>query len=366
MANRPKEKRRKPSDVAVDEYLWAAAQCVSMRGLSRYLKLAHSSMVDDLNARGIYAHVYNLLRESTGKSGPKGPPAPIIEGTGPENDYDVEAIKREALRRSADKNKRAKQKENQHIRFSHGPVAIVFLGDQHIGNQGTDYERIYEEQRIILSTPGAYVWQMGDLIDNFVIGKLMAENMKPASPVWDQWILGGDYLKGFADRLLAVCGGNHEAWTMRLVGIDFTKEIVPGPGILYDADEVNATVHVGGHAVKVRSRHRWKYSSQYNQTHGQERSFRFDTAEPDVYVGAHLHTGAVARETVHDRRRKIAIQTGTYKVHDDYARAMGFAAHDASTACALVINDTGSMWACADLLAVKEYMLAVYRPENAA
>lgn len=351
---------RKPSEVSVDEYLWAAPQVGSLKGLARFLKLNYSGMHKDLHGRKIFSHVRALLDEQPSKPGPKRPPMPLVGGVGPQDDSDIEDIKEAALRLSEAKKERTRKKEDQHIRFSHGPVAIVFLGDQHIGNAGTDLARMYREQEIILDTPGAYVWQMGDLVDNFIIGKLMAENMKPASPVWHQWRMGGEYLKDFASRLLAVCGGNHEAWTLRLVGIDFSKEVVPGAGVLYDADEINATLHIGDHRIKVRSRHKWKNKSQYNQTHGQEWSMRFENGEPDVYVGAHTHTGAVARETVHGKRRKMSIQTGAYKTIDDFARVVGFPANDASTACALVVNDTGSMFACADLPAVREYMQAVY------
>jgi hypothetical protein len=353
------EPKRKPTEISVDEYLWAAGQQPSLKALARFLNVSYSNMHRDLHKRGIFAHVRELLDEQPGKPGPKKPPMPLIKGTGPHADYNVEEIKEAAKRRSRDKLNRDKEKKDQHIRFPHGPVCIVFVGDQHIGNAGTDIQRMYDEQRTILEIPGAYVWQMGDIVDNFIIGKLMAENMKPASPVWEQWIMAGDYLRNFSDKLLAVCGGNHEAWTLRLVGIDFTKEVTPR-GVLYDADEINAMLHVGGHEVLVRTRHKWTHRSQYNHTHGQEWSMRFEGSKPDVYVGAHYHTGAVARETIHDGQRKISLQTGTYKMVDDYARVNNFPGHDASTAVALVIHDSGSMFACADLLAVKEYMTAVY------
>ena len=56
------------------------------------------------------------------------------------------------------------------------------MGDQHIGNAGTDYRRMYDEAELINSIPGAYVWQMGDVVDNFIVGKLMAENFKESLP----------------------------------------------------------------------------------------------------------------------------------------------------------------------------------------
>ena len=286
-------------------------------------------------------------------------PRPEIVGAGPNVEPDIDQIRQSAEARFAAKANRAEQKRHQRVRFPHGPVAIFFVGDQHLGNAGTDVARVFAEQKAINATPGAYVWQMGDLIDNFVMGRLMAENMKPSAPVWEQWQLARHYMGGFGDRVLAYCGGNHEAWTLMLSGVDYRRDICP-EGVLYDGDDLRATVSVGHHDFRVWSRHKWRGSSIYSQTHGQERAARFSSARYDVYVGAHTHTGAVAREFTLDGSRKLAIQTGSYKRHDDYAVNQGFPDHDASTACALVLHDDGSFFACSDLRATLNYLKAVY------
>jgi hypothetical protein len=288
------------------------------------------------------------------------PPLPEIIGAGPDVDVDIEAIKQEASRRFRDKARRAAQKDKQRIVFGHGPVCIIFGGDQHIGNQGSDIDRMFEEQEMIRSVPGSYFWQMGDVVDQFILGRLISENWKPSTPIPEQWWIAEDYIKGFADRLLAVNAGNHDAWAQKASGVDRMRDITPN-GVLYDADTIRATVEVGDKQFRIWSRHKWRGSSMYNMTHGQERGIRFDSPRFDVYVGAHRHTGAVARELIHDGQRKIAIQTGSYKLFDDYADAEGFPKHDASTVCALILNDTGSFFAMSDLRSALEYMEAVYK-----
>jgi hypothetical protein len=348
-----------PKAISVDEYLHFAAEEPSYKALARRLNLNFSSMQWDLKKRGVYAHVGSLL---TGKHnpGPKRPPAPLIEGAGPDVEPDIEAIKEAARARYEAKARRSEEKEDQHIRFSHGPICLFLVGDQHIGNSGTDIGRMFREQDLILDTPGSYVFQLGDTLDNFVVGKLVAENMKPALPIWEQWEMARHYLSRFGGKLVAAVSGNHEAWTLKMVGIDYSRDICPN-GILYDADEIKTTIHVGESSYKLWARHKWRGSSIYSQTHGQERAARFDSADHDIYVGAHTHTGSVAREFILNQKRKMAIQTGSYKLVDDFARAVGFSAHDASTACALVLHEDGSYFACADIRAASNYMKTIYQ-----
>lgn len=356
---------RNVGDVSTEEYLQAAQKTGKLKGMARYLNVAYSSMCGELARRDIKAHCMNLFPPDTKKPGARNvPPLPAIEGAGPDPEWDVEAIKKSAMRRYDANEARATKKDKQEIRFAHGPIALIFLGDQHIGNPGSDVRRMYEERQMILDTPGAFVWQMGDVVDNFIVGRLMAENFKESLPIMEQWILAKDYFEGFAERLLAFCGGNHEAWTQKLSGIDYRRDITPD-GVLYDGDTIKATISVGDMRFRIWSRHKWQGSSLYNPTHGNERGARFDSPDFDIYVGAHLHKGGVAREFIHNRKRRMSILAGTYKMTDDYAIEKGFPHHDASTAVALVLHDTGTMFACADLLAVKQYMQKCY-PEEAA
>lgn len=287
------------------------------------------------------------------------PAAPDIVGVTAREDPDIETIRRQAEARFTRAARQARARHHQHVRFTHGPVALFFIGDQHIGSSGTDVARMFHEQELINATPGAHVVCMGDVVDNYVIGKLMAQNMHHGMTVVEEWELARHYMHGWSS-LLAVSSGNHPQWTQRLVGIDYDREITPD-GVLYDTDELLFDVHVGTARVKVRIRHKWKGSSIYNVTHALEKSAKFDTSEPDVFVGAHIHQGAVSREFIHDGKRKLALMSSTYKVHDPYQRQEGFASNDASTAVALVIRDDGSFWGSSDLPGVLDYMRTVYR-----
>jgi len=54
----------------------------------------------------------------------------------------------------------------QEIVFKQSPVALAFVGDVHLGSNGTDYERAFREAEIISTTPQMYAVLCGDLLDN--------------------------------------------------------------------------------------------------------------------------------------------------------------------------------------------------------
>jgi len=288
------------------------------------------------------------------------PGTPDVNGATAETDFDAEQAIKEQQRRYKQKHRRARKKKSQTIRFDTGPVMIAFVGDQHIGNAGTNVRRVFQEQHLIKKTPAAYAWIMGDVVDNFIVGKLQEQNMKPGAPIWEQWQLAREYLDRWDDQIIAFVGGNHGAWTMSQTQIDYRRDICPD-GVLYDGDDVQADVTVGAATYSVWARHKWRGNSIYNQTHGQERAARFNDPNHDIYVGAHTHEGALYREMIHEGQRKAAVQIGTYKLHDDYARTQGYPDHDMSTACAVILHDDGSFHGMADLKAAKRYMQSLYR-----
>lgn len=287
-------------------------------------------------------------------------PEPAIIGATARVDTDIEAIRRAAEQKFEAKQRRAILKQHQRVRFDHGPIALFFVGDQHIGNTGTNVARMFAEQDMILATPASYVVLMGDTVDNYIVGKLMAENMNAALNVWEQWELAKHYVHRWGKRIIGQNSGNHSQWATKMAGIDYDRAITPD-GVLYDADELRFTVHVGPHEVKVRTRHKWRGNSQYNASHALERAAKFDTPDYDVFVGAHVHQGATAREFIHNGRRKLALMSSTYKEIDGYQRQEGFTENDASTAVALVVNDDGSFFGTSNLQSVLHYMKRVYR-----
>ncbi len=341
--------------MAKEQVLWAEDEMHELvtRGVDEFIRCYPE--------RSYHSARHKLARMRASGAGIANEPLiPEIQGRTAGREINIEAIRRESQEAFAQQFDTDTKRKHNEVRFDYGPVAIFFVGDQHIGNAGTDIERMFDEQETILSTPGAYVVLTGDTIDNFIVGKLLMENAKDSLAIQKQWDLAKHYIEAFGDRLIGVNSGNHNQWATKLMGVDYDRQITPN-GVLYDADEINFTVAIGdGHSVRILVRHKWRGNSLYNPTHAIERAARFDSSRPDVFVGAHVHQGATAREFTLDCKRKLALMSSSYKVYDGYQRQEGFTNNDASTAVGLVIESDGSFWGTSNLSAIQRYLSAIY------
>ena len=272
---------------------------------------------------------------------------------------DIEAIKakhRGTYKRTAET---VERKLFQHVTISHAPAMIALVADVHLGSPGTNIERVYEEQDLINNTPGAYTFLLGDIADSFLVGRLKDINITHDVTIPEEWYLVEDYFSRWKN-LVGVVGGNHDAWSRSLVGMDLHRKLLADGMILYDTDDMRVTVNVGPYPIRFRMRHQFLGRSQYNVTHAAEKSVRFDDPWPDILVSGHTHTGALARELSHAGQRKIAIQLGSYKAFDDFAVRLGFPQTDNSTAAAVIVMPDGSYFATGSLRAACQYMRTVY------
>jgi hypothetical protein len=264
-------------------------------------------------------------------------PAPLSSGTGLRTGEEVFARAHEL----------ARLRGQQVVSFAGGPVGLVFFADLHFGDPGVDVGRAFEDARLVLETPGLYVGGVvGDLVNNFILGKLLALRLRTGVAIPDEWGLAKAYLELLGPKLLAVVGGNHDAWTTLVAGLDVLCQVVPQGekhNILYDPHEVAYTVTVDGVTFPGCIRHRWRLRSMYNPTHPIEQAARF--GKPFRWaVGAHYHEGAVARSFVVGDDQRLALICGSYKRYDEYARERGFVTQGPGVAAGLLLDpETGSV-----------------------
>lgn len=256
----------------------------------------------------------------------------------------------------------AERRESQVIRFAHGPACIVFAADLHLGGQGVDYPRIRNEAEIMRDIPNCGVWLAGDVIDNFIWQWCASIRHHTEITIPEEHVLAKTVLDILGPRLIASVGGNHCGWSRKAAAIDVLRDLTARvrPDVLYDTDDCTANVEVGPSVTRIRVRHKWRGSSIYNATHGQERAARWDD-DADVYVGAHTHTEGTARSFTVGGKKKLAIQLGAYKRIDDYARVNGFAKPDSATAVALIIDEKGRRVAVEYLELAAELMYRMTR-----
>lgn len=295
-------------------------------------------------------------------------PQPVIEGDLADemDEIDEEEVWQRAIKESQRAQKR--HTRPRRISFGHGAICLVFLADPHLGSDGTDYARLDDEIDLILDTPGAYVGLVGDMIDNFIIGRLVQQRINNTPfRITDEWVLVKRVLKKLAPRLIFSVAGNHDNWTQSLTGIDYLREIHQqlNPNIIYHNHDLQCEVVVGGYTWRLRARHKWQGFSIYNATHGTERASKFDKEwDFDIGVAAHTHASGLAREFNNGGRTGLAILCGSYKRIDSYAVAQGFARPNQATAVAVIMDDQGHMLGTSDLEMACKYMKAVYGGEE--
>ena len=266
-------------------------------------------------------------------------------------------------RRTADLEQRRAQ---QTLEFADGPIGIAQLADQHLGDHGTDYDRIFEDARLIAETDGLYAGTLGDVVNNFIILKLAHARAGSHITIPEELALAREYLRLIGPKLLYAVGGNHDWWTAKMAGIDYFADVLASvnPDVLYDQDDSHITLRVAGAAWRLRLRHKWRGNSIYNPTHGIERAHKWDH-DFDLGVGAHTHESGLARPFNASGRDGLAVLCGSYKRVDHYARQSGFPKANPSAAVVVIFDPaSGTMSGYTDVALAVRVLTALRRERH--
>lgn len=250
-------------------------------------------------------------------------------------------------------------KEQRRVAYREGPVVLFFMADLHLGGEGVNYLAIDQDIRLIndLARRGVTVAVVlgGDLIDNYIIGKLqrLRLNQSPFLAI-EEWALADYALERLAPYVIGSVAGNHDNWSWAVAGVDLLRQRHQQltPGILYDPYELAFTLQVAASETRVIVRHAWKGNSKYNPTHGIEDHHWTRGRDADVYVSGHTHRGGLAREFDNGGRVGWAIICGTYKDEDSYGMRLGLPPVLPTAAVALVVDDDGVQFATSNIYAL--------------
>jgi len=261
--------------------------------------------------------------------------------------------------------RRLEREIDQHIIFSHGPVGIAFAADLHFGGKGVNYPLAFAEAKMIAQTPGLFLFTVGDMVDDFIIGNLIRERLNARLSIRDEWALVRRYLRLASGKLIGACAGNHDNWITALTGLDYFKSELAqvNQSCLYDKDDLRTEVRIGLETWNLRVRHSWRGSSIYNSTHGIERAQKWDQ-DFTIGVGAHDHVNGACRSFNAGGEQGLAVKAGTYKVDDSFARRRGFPKSGPSTVATVVFDDDPrSITGFTNLAAACQYLSTLYSPD---
>ena len=214
-----------------------------------------------------------------------------------------------------------------------GPVGILWFGDPHVDDDGTDLKTLKEHTEICRETPAMFAANVGDTTNNWV-GRLARLYATQGTTAKQAWMLAEWFIKRCP--WLVIIGGNHDLWSG---AGDPLNWITRGQTYIHSASEARfALVFPNGREVIVNSRHDFSGNSQWNSAHGVMKAIQLGNRD-HISVAGHKHvSGYGVIKDSGTGRICHAIQVGSYKMMDRYAQEKGFRDQMISP-CAVTIID---------------------------
>lgn len=262
---------------------------------------------------------------------------PVIDEPALTGEYeeDIEAL---LARREAAFRRKAQKREAANVRLkairlpTDDPIALVFVGDQHVDDDGCNLPRLRRDFKVINETPGMLAINLGDITNNWV-GNLKRLWGHQSTTLEEEdallkWVLE-------AVRWWAIVPGNHDEWND---GVRVIRHIL-GQNVILAQNQLDVDIiWPSGWVRKVCARHHFTGSSIYNRTHGAKRASLFDGGAAHIYMQGHHHESSFTHEPGRDGIYRVYGKAAGYKWYDSYAASLGFAQHRHG-GCLVVICD---------------------------
>ena len=259
----------------------------------------------------------------------------------PSGEVDIRTLidRRKAVFARKDKAAKARKLIPVKVR-TNDPVAVVFIGDPHLDDDGTDLAALERDMEIIKRTPGMYAGCIGDIHNNWVgrLSHLWAHQETTQGQAWQlvEW-----FVKELREDWLFMVQGNHDNWS----GV--------GDPLRWMQKQSNVTL-TGDHAVRlalqfpnsqevrIAARHDWPGGSMWNPTHAQLKSALMANHD-HVIVSGHRHTGGYQMMRIPATGQLThLLQLGSYKIHDEYADRLALLPRLISPSCTIIIDPKAS------------------------
>jgi hypothetical protein len=213
------------------------------------------------------------------------------------------------------------------------PVAVVHLGDLHLGSIYTDTNEVLRKVKEIKDTPNMYCVFMSNLIDNAIPAKfpnnLLVNGIPPDKQVMMMRSIAEDLNKS-GKVLAAITSNCHEGWTYAATGQDINALIFGFRGRKFPVLQNGGRLHIRVGKVDYMGAlyHQvGPFESNFNETHALRQLNRLNQRmEPDWLAGAHRHvaTAQVVYEGEGENRKTVAyLRTGSEKgtkyPHDQFS-----------------------------------------------
>lgn len=203
---------------------------------------------------------------------------------------------------------------------------IVFSGDWHLEATGSRPDLLREDLKYIASVPHVYYIFCGDGGHNFIAGgPHMGGQHETLLPPRLARRLLTRLFSYLGPKLLALCTGDHDSWSIDVDDYDLIQEIARNhPNAAYLGFGARLQIRTLGRTFKAVIRHRGQGTSIYNPFHPCFRELHFQNPDADLVVIAHNHESGCEVFPKMGKLRFLA-RTGTYMPYDRYGNKLGYA-----------------------------------------
>ena len=251
----------------------------------------------------------------------------------PPEEIDLEALVRERKRKFELKQAREESLKLIECRVKvPGPIGIVFHGDPHVDDDGTDILTMERFSGYTRTVEGCFAATVGDITNNWVgrLAKLYAEQSTSQA---EALALGEWFVN--MNNWLFLTGGNHDAWSGQT---DAFKWICKQHGSFYHNAEVRMQLQFPkGDPVIINCRHDFSGHSMWNPVHGAIKAAQLGPMD-DIFVNGHTHVSGYIPMVQPNGVISHCLQVSSYKVYDRYAKERGFREQTISPAVFVIID----------------------------
>lgn len=107
-----------------------------------------------------------------------------------------------------------------------GPIALAFIGDPHVDDDGCNWPLLDRDTQIIVNTPGMFAGNLGDTQNNWV-GRLIRLFAKQEMSHHQAWVMTEGWLREIMPKLLFLIRGNHDMWSGSSDPLDYIMRSAP-------------------------------------------------------------------------------------------------------------------------------------------
>lgn len=214
------------------------------------------------------------------------------------------------------------------------PIALSFVGDPHIDNNGCNWPLLRRDIGIFENTPGLYAVNIGDLTDNWV-GRLVRLYADQEMSKKQAWKLAKYFLRDARIKWLCHILGNHDAWND---GPYLIKANAAPMVPVEDWQSRFQLVFPNGSRVRIHAAHDFPGSSIWNDMHGPKKASML-LEQADIYACGHKHQWA-SNEGENAQRNFVywLIRARGYKFIDGYADQLGYSPQNYGATITAVID----------------------------